>query len=474
MTMFISIFSILMVIMVNMHSTNSGAVPGSKNLQERDVLPEVRMQRSALAEPAKKRGKKLGKKKQRSGKKGQKSAKKNQKKSAKKQERKSRRRGGQESAKKRRPETKPAISKQSRMSGRQNTDFKFQACDYLDLVEVGYRQSSDYNCAPGQKFLFKAANGLRRQFLMTPETNIIVLLARGQKVDTCNDVFRDVTERVKCKPVNGVDKIKSIKKKVFGDLFCRPGSDNATTVAPATAAPGQALGSDTKVTCRCPDDRFLETCFTTVQSTGNMHTVICNNITSTTIACGSELYGRDMGILGVPLTKYNHPLCSVRSYLAVHIDLEWSCKDPSVPVPASGACPSGVTTAAATTAGATTAGATTAGATTAGATTAGATTAGATTGAATTAAATTAAATTAAATTAAATTAAATTAAATTAAATTAAATTAAATTAAATTAAATTAAATTAAATTAAATTAAATTAAATTAAATTAAATT
>merc|ERR1719400_1695321 len=73
--MFISIFSILMVIMVNMHSTNSGAVPGSKNLQERDVLPEVRMQRSALAEPAKKRGKKLGKKKQRSGKKGQKSAK---------------------------------------------------------------------------------------------------------------------------------------------------------------------------------------------------------------------------------------------------------------------------------------------------------------------------------------------------------------------------------------------------------------
>ena len=47
--------------------------------------------------------------------------------------------------------------------------------------------------------LFQAANGLRRQFLMTPETNIIVLLARGQKVDTCNDVFRDVTERVKCK-----------------------------------------------------------------------------------------------------------------------------------------------------------------------------------------------------------------------------------------------------------------------------------
>ena len=48
-----------------------------------------------------------------------------------------------------------AIAKESRMSGKQNTDFEFQACDYLDLVEVGYRQSSDYNCAPGQKFLFK-------------------------------------------------------------------------------------------------------------------------------------------------------------------------------------------------------------------------------------------------------------------------------------------------------------------------------
>merc|ERR1719180_520207 len=88
MKMFISIFSILMVIMVN-HSTNSGAVPESKNLQQQDVLPEVRMQRSALADPAKKRGLKLGRKRQRSGKNGKKSAKKSQKKSAKKQGRKS-------------------------------------------------------------------------------------------------------------------------------------------------------------------------------------------------------------------------------------------------------------------------------------------------------------------------------------------------------------------------------------------------
>ena len=47
--------------------------------------------------------------------------------------------------------------------------------------------------------LFQAAKGLRRQFLVTPETNIIVLLKRGEKVGMCNNVFRDVTEHVKCK-----------------------------------------------------------------------------------------------------------------------------------------------------------------------------------------------------------------------------------------------------------------------------------
>ena len=47
--------------------------------------------------------------------------------------------------------------------------------------------------------LFQAVKGLRRQFLMTPEANIIVLLKRGEKVDSCNNVFRDVTEHMKCK-----------------------------------------------------------------------------------------------------------------------------------------------------------------------------------------------------------------------------------------------------------------------------------
>ena len=32
---------------------------------------------------------------------------------------------------------------------------KFGHCDYIDLVEVGYRDGSISNCAPGGKFLFK-------------------------------------------------------------------------------------------------------------------------------------------------------------------------------------------------------------------------------------------------------------------------------------------------------------------------------
>merc|ERR1719300_2354555 len=315
------------------------------------------------------RGKKLAKK-QRSGKKGQKSAM--------KQERKSKRKGVKSSKSAKNKPAKRMNGKEARPSKRMKEKqggFEFQACDYLDLVEVGYRPNSDYNCEPGDKFLFKAVKGLRRQFLMTPETNIIVLLERGKKVDTCNNVFRDVTEHVKCKPVPGVKDITSIKKKVGGS--CRPGAESSTTAA----AP--VLGSSTKVVCKCPEDRFLN-CFTTVNSTGNMHTVICNNMTSTTIACGTDLYGRDMGVLGVPLTKYNHALCTLRAYLSVQTDLEWSCKDPSVPVPASSSCSDTATTAGATTAGGTTAAATTA-ATTAAATTAAETTAAATTAAATTA-----------------------------------------------------------------------------------------
>merc|ERR1712212_928533 len=102
---------------------------------------------------------------------------------------------------------------------RRQGNFEFRSCDYLDLVEVGYRPGSDYDCSPGDQFLFKAAKGLRRQFLVTPETNIIVLLKRGEKVRMCNNVFRDVTEHVKCKPVPGVKEITTIGKKARGKIY---------------------------------------------------------------------------------------------------------------------------------------------------------------------------------------------------------------------------------------------------------------
>ena len=208
-------------------------------------------------------------------------------------------------------------------------------------------------------------------------------------------------------PVPGVSEITSVKKKV-GDVAC----PESSTSAPA--APQVVMGSSTKVLCRCPEDRTFASCFTTVNSTGNTHTLTCNDVTSTTIACGSDLYGRDVSSL-LALTKYNHPLCSVRAYLSIEQTIEWSCQDPSVPVPATSFCPGDVTEAATTIAAASTVASTAGTATVAATSTAGGTTGEATT-AATTAAATTAAATTAAATTAAATTAPATTAAATTAA----------------------------------------------------------
>ena len=36
----------------------------------------------------------------------------------------------------------------------------FQACDYLDLGEVGRRQRSDFDCKPGDKFVFKVVSFL--------------------------------------------------------------------------------------------------------------------------------------------------------------------------------------------------------------------------------------------------------------------------------------------------------------------------
>ena len=47
------------------------------------------------------------------------------------------------------------ISADEKRKGEQPDFDRFQACDYLDLGEVGHRQRSDFDCKPGDKFVFK-------------------------------------------------------------------------------------------------------------------------------------------------------------------------------------------------------------------------------------------------------------------------------------------------------------------------------
>ena len=64
----------------------------------------------------------------------------------------------------------------------------------------------------------QAARGLRRQFLMTNNSNIIVLLEKGKKVTSCNNTLNDVTERVKCK-VSSAWKVMTLLLFPFSFLF---------------------------------------------------------------------------------------------------------------------------------------------------------------------------------------------------------------------------------------------------------------
>ena len=50
--------------------------------------------------------------------------------------------------------------KSSNRNEKQSDFDGFQACDYLDLGEVGHRQRSDFDCKPGDKFVFKVVSFL--------------------------------------------------------------------------------------------------------------------------------------------------------------------------------------------------------------------------------------------------------------------------------------------------------------------------
>ena len=150
MTSFISLFC-LIVITVVVHPGNCGAVPSS-SLQQDHPASNVRNQRS-LGSPGRPSGRKHKKRQ-----KPKKSVKRNQKfkrklrKTKKRQERKSKATGNMSAKVVQKKSVARAKGKQSEFNG------TFQHCDYLDLTEVGYRQTSDFNCTPGDKFLFKVCN----------------------------------------------------------------------------------------------------------------------------------------------------------------------------------------------------------------------------------------------------------------------------------------------------------------------------
>ena len=53
------------------------------------------------------------------------------------------------------------VKMESTKRNEKQSDFDgFQACDYLDLGEVGRRQRSDFDCKPGDKFVFKVVSFL--------------------------------------------------------------------------------------------------------------------------------------------------------------------------------------------------------------------------------------------------------------------------------------------------------------------------
>jgi len=204
---------------------------------------------------------------------------------------------------------------------------RYKHCDYLDLVEVGYREDS--TCKPGDKMVFKGGKGIRRQFLMTPQTNAVVFLELGKKVTSCNNTFNDITSKVRCKPVNGVRDITGIQTKTGGAvcLDCPTRSEDCSA-PPEEETP--TVASDTEVHCRCPEERTF-ICTYRVESNGNSHTVTCNRNTVTKIYCGSDLVAKTT--VNNPVERYSQPLCTTKEYTSILIDLKFSCKDKSIPVP---------------------------------------------------------------------------------------------------------------------------------------------
>ena len=132
-------------------------------------------------------------------------------------------------------------------------------------------------------------------------------------------------------PVNGVRDLKGIVATNGGAscIDCPARSDGC----PEEETP--AVASDTEVHCKCPEERTF-VCTYRVESNGNSHTVTCNRNTVTKIYCGSDLVAKTTG--HNPVERYSQPLCTTKEYTSILIDLKFSCKDKSIPVPSCEKC----------------------------------------------------------------------------------------------------------------------------------------
>ena len=97
-------------------------------------------------------------------------------------------------------------SADEKRKGEQPDFDRFQACDYLDLGEVGHRQRSDFDCKPEDKFVFKVVFGISLlyihmgQFLQSSESSESLskkffLALHGDQMDRLFQLLSTVLKR---------------------------------------------------------------------------------------------------------------------------------------------------------------------------------------------------------------------------------------------------------------------------------------
>ena len=134
--------------------------------------------------------------------------------------------------------------------------------------------------------------------------------------------------------MNGVKEISGIQK-TNGGATCLDCANAKSDGCTPTEEPTPTTASDTEVHCRCPEERTF-ICTYKVESNANSHTVTCNRNTVTKIYCGSDLVAKTT--VNNPVERYSQPLCTTKEYTSILIDLKFSCKDKSIPVPSCEKC----------------------------------------------------------------------------------------------------------------------------------------